>query len=281
VIVLSHNKLDYTRVCLDSLLATSYSPWELLVIDNGSTDGSVAWLKQFHTKAKKSGIRVELICNHANAGCSTSRNQGIAAAHGKYLAFCDNDVHLRSRHWLKKLSAILEKEPRTAMVGPKLIYPFPPFNIQCAGAAVTPSGRVQFLGRGEPKEDPQYNVAREVQCLISACFMVKKELLDRYGGFDEAFNPVEYEDIDLCYRIREQGYAIRYEPDVEMYHFESVTTEGTPALPNTYLIVKHGLLFQQRWRHLFAHENGPSDHEALWRRLPTKKLAEIGELPII
>ena len=155
--------------------------------------------------------------------------------------------------------------PLVKMAGPKITYPFEPHWIQCAGAAVSPSGRIQFRGRGQPKDTPELNVQQEVQCLISACAMFEKSLWEEIGGLDEVFNPIEFEDLDFCYRARSKGYKILYVPSVEIYHWESVTSEGTAALPNTYLIVKHGVIFKKRWRHMFEMENGPSDEECKWK----------------
>ena len=281
VVTLTYNKLAHTRRCLMSLLDTEYTPWELVVVDNGSTDGTREWLPVLEENARSRGVAVSLVMNDGNIGCSTARNQGIAQAGGARVVFVDNDVALRSRGWLERLGACLDQEPGAAVVGPKLVYPFAPYNIQCAGAAISRSGRVLFIGRGEPREDPAFNERREMQCLISACFMVRRAVLDEAGGFDEAFNPVEYEDFDLCYRFRELGYKVVYEPSVEMYHFESVTTAGTASLPNTYLIIKHGLLFKRRWRHMFETEDGPDDAETTWRDVETRELDTIRELPVV
>ena len=282
VITLTHNKLPYTQRCLPGLLQTSFSNWELIIVDNGSTDGTVEWLlHNFQPAGEKHGIKVTVLQNKSNIGCSTSRNQGAGVARGQKLVFVDNDVTLRSKNWLSKLASILDSSQTIGMAGPKLVYPFPPYNIQFAGGAVSPSGRVQFMGRGESREDPRYNYRREVQCFISACFMIKRDIFEKAGGFDEAFNPVEYEDIDLSYRVRSMGYTIIYEPSIEMYHFESVTTTGTPSLPNTYLIIKNGMLFKQRWRHMFERENGPADSEAKWRNIETRRIDEIKDLPLL
>ena len=278
VITLTHNKLAYTQRCLTSWLDTRFDAWEIVVVDNGSQDGTQEWLRQFQSLASDSGVPVQLIFNHDNIGCSTSRNQGIGRARGSLLVFIDNDVALRSRDWLTCLSGRLEGDPSCGIVGPKLIYPFPPHAIQCAGAAISPSGRVQFRGRGEPRDDIRFAHAENVQCLISACFMFPRRLVEQVGALDEAFNPVEYEDFDFCYRTRENGYTVLYEPAAEMYHFESVTTAATEALPNTYLIIKHGLLFKKRWQHMFANENGPPDEETRWRTITTRPLSEIGDL---
>ena len=281
VITLTHNKLACTRRCLSSWLDTQFADWEIVVLDNGSGDGTREWLESFRPIAADRGVPVQLHFNDSNIGCSTARNRGIDMARGSLLVFIDNDVALRSRSWLTRLSARLERAPSHGIVGPKLVYPFPPHAIQCAGGAVSPSGRVQFRGRGEPRDDPRFNRAEEVQCLISACCMFPRRLVAAIGGLDEAFNPVEYEDIDFCYRARQNGYTVLYEPAVEMYHFESVTTAGTRALPNTYLIIKHGLLFKKRWRHMFETEGGPPDSETKWRAIEPCRIEDVHELPTI
>lgn len=280
VVTLTHNKVEYTRRCLGSLLDTASRAWELVVVDNGSTDGTRDWLNELSSSASRAGVSVNVVLNPGNIGCSTARNQGLEAAKGHFVCFVDNDIALRSKRWLDRLARVLDADRTVGLVAPKLVYPYPPYAIQCAGAAVSGTGRVQFMGRGEPRDDPRFNRTREVQCLISACFMGRRDVLEGAGGFDEAFNPVEYEDIDLSYKIREAGYRLLYEPSVEMYHFESVTTAGTASLPNTYLIIKHGMLFKRRWRHRFENEHGPGDEDTRWLDIPPRPLSSIQALPL-
>lgn len=281
IITLTHNKREVTAKCLTSLLAGAGAAWELVVVDNGSVDDTRAWLAGFVDIAAALGLSVRLIFNDGNIGCSTARNQGAAAARGDKLVFIDNDVALRSPAWLAELSAALASLPEAVAVGPKLVYPYEPFNIQCAGVGISRNGRVFFRGRGESRTLPEWNRREEVQCLISACWMMKRAPFEATGGFDEAFNPVEFEDFDLIYRMREAGGRVYYVPEVEMYHFESVTTQGTAALPNTYLIVKNGLLFKARWRHMFEREDGPPDALCRWRAVDSRRFAEIGGLPLL
>lgn len=281
IIILTHNKLAVTRRCLPRLLQSADAGWELIVVDNGSTDGTTAWLRGFQGEAERAGLRMRVLANAANAGCSTARNQGIAAATGDRIVFVDNDVTVRSRNWLGRLSRLLDVDPAIGMVGPKLVYPVAPYRIQFAGGAVSRTGRVQFLGRGAAIDDSRFNVRREVQYLISACCMTRRSVLEQAGGFDEAFNPVQFEDTDLCYRIREKGYRILFEPAVEMYHYESSTTAGTAALPNTALVVRHGLLFKQRWMRMIEKEDGPPDSAIAWHPIPLPSLETIPEPPII
>jgi len=281
IVVLTHNKLACTRICLPTLLETPGQDWELIVVDNGSTDGTRKWLDRFRERCAGKGIAMRAIHNHGNTGCSTARNQGAAEASGNKLVFLDNDVALRSRSWLQQLTGRMDAGRKIAVAGPKLVYPSPPYPIQCAGVGISRTGRVLFRGRGEPRGSAEFNAEIDVQTLVSACFMFRRDIFEKAGGFDPAFNPVEFEDFDLCYRARSLGYSARYVPSVEMYHLESVTTAGTPSLPNTALVIRHGLLFKKRWKHMFEKEEGPPDHETRWRRIPPTRLDSVGTLPLI
>lgn len=281
LITLTYNKLAVTRRCLPGLLHSADRGWELIVVENGSTDGTLEWLAGFQREAGRAGVKVTVLANPANVGCSTARNQGIAAASGETIVFIDNDVTVRSRTWLGSLSRLLDADPGIGLVGPKLVYPFSPYRIQFAGGAVSRTGRVQFMGRGEANDDPRFNTRREVQYVISACCMTRRSVLDKAGGFDEAFNPVQFEDTDLCYRIRDKGSRIVYEPEVEMYHYESTTTAGTHGLANTALVVRHGLLFKGRWKRMFETENGPADTDIAWHKIAFPPLDTIPEPPRI
>ncbi|HOX36596.1 MAG TPA: glycosyltransferase family 2 protein [Candidatus Brocadiia bacterium] len=272
IIILTHNKAPYTRKCLESILQTRGEAVEVIVVDNASTDETHAVLDEMETRMGAVGIRMRSIRNRVNGGCCAGRNQGMAAASGDIMVFMDNDVMASGPDWASGFRRCFEASPLTGIIGPKLIYPFPPHLIQCAGVAISRSGRVQFRGRGEARNASSFAVAKEVQCLISACFAFKREVYDRLGGLDLAFGPIEFEDFDFCYRARAAGYKCLYTPSVEMFHWESITSEGTERLPNTYLIIKHGMMFKQRWRHMFENEDGPPDSECAWRRIPVPSL---------
>lgn len=283
LITLSYNKLECTRRCLSALITDSVTdaPWEMIVVDNGSTDGSGEWCDtELAALGAAHGIPVTVLHNPGNVGCSYARNRAIAIAKGAFLVFADNDVAPRTRRWMPGLRDALTAFPGAGMVGCKMIYPWAPYAVQCAGVGISTRGHVCFRGRGEPIDAPRLNRAETVQCLISACLLIPAALVRRHGGFDEAFHPVQFEDFDLVYRLREAGHLAVYTPDVEMYHFESVTTQGTPTVHNAAVVVRNGLLFQKRWRHLFQHENGPSEEECRWRKIATASFSDIGELPL-
>lgn len=270
LIVLSCNKLSVTQRCLTALVreTTFDLPSELIVVDNGSRDGSAEWLSDdLPTLGKQVGLAVRVVRNAENIGCSTARNQALALAAGERIVFLDNDVRPCAADWLLRLRHRLDRQPRAGMVGAKMIYPWAPHPIQCAGVGISQRGHVCFRGRGDARDEARWNQAEPVQALISACLMVRHELIKEHGGFDEAYNPVQFEDFDLCYRLREAGWEAWYEPAVEMFHYESVTTQGTPSIRNAAVVVRNGLRFQRRWRHLFEHEEGPAEAECRWRQI--------------
>jgi GT2 family glycosyltransferase len=265
IIVLTYNKSAHTKRCLESLLSSAETDWHVTVVDNGSTDDTARVLPRLANAYRRAGRTLHILRNDHNAGTSTGRNQGIEHSGGGYLVFLDNDMTVGDREWLSKLRAALDSDAMTGIVVPKLVFADNPCVIQCAGGAVSRTGRVQFIGRGEPAEDLRFNHRRELQFGISACMMLKRSLIDDVGAFDEAFNPVQFEDVDLCYRARSEGYKVVYEPAVTMLHDESATTAGSPEFNNPYIVIKHGLLFKERWRHMFEKESGPPDHQIQWK----------------
>lgn len=281
VIIVNYNKAPYTELCLNSLAQTDYEPFEVICIDNGSTDGTGDLLERMQREQQKTGRRFEVIANDSNVGACTARNQGMEIAKGDYIVFMDNDIAVRGAQWLRKLQAVLEESDDIGIAGPKLVFPFEPYDIEIAGAAISPNGRVQYRGRGQAYDAPEFNERREVQCLISATWLMRAELIGKIGVLDEVFNPAQYEDLDYCYRAREAGYRIVYEPSAVLYHYESVTTDASADVNYKYITIKHGMEFKRRWRHMFSQEGGPPDEECRWQELETRPLEQTGIPPLV
>lgn len=279
IIILTLNKWEYTRRCLESLLLPPFRPLELILIDNGSTDGTVERLKEFASTAKAQGIEVSLRFNEVNVGAVTGRNQGLEMLSGKFVCFLDNDIVVRSLSWLSRMLEELDAHPEIGAICPKLIFPFEPFNIQYAGLVISPNGRADYIGRGKSRSEPEFNIRRELQATISACMIMPVDVVSKVGPLDEEFNPVQFEDIDYSYRIRELGKKVVYLPEVEMYHFENVTTNIIrPGMGLKKATIVNGLKFKKKWRHVFSKEDGPDDSDMNWEELPKVPLSEIGEL---
>ncbi|GAB4164227.1 MAG: hypothetical protein Kow00107_10740 [Planctomycetota bacterium] len=282
IIILMHNKWRHTQRCLWGLFDTKDVSWELVLVDNGSTDRDLReGISNFLNECLLREIPVRLISFTENVGAVKGRNEAIPHCTGDHIVFMDNDVVVRSRTWLRKAIDFLRSNPKAGAVGAKLLYPNKPHLIQCAGCDVSPTGRVNFRGRGEPNDSPEFNSDREVQCLISACIVFPKRVVQQVGLLDMAYSPVQFEDIDYCYRIKELGYTLHYLSGMEMYHFENVTTGGTKKLNYTYLTVKNGKIFKDRWYHVFSKENGPDERTMVWKDIPTVNIADIRELEVI
>ena len=189
VVILAHNKAAYTDVCLRSILETDTPDFELVVMNNGSSDRTAELLEELSQKFAAKGVSCKTLTSSECLGTSTARNQCVAEAAGDEVVFLDNDTVIPDAAWLEKLKRLLDSDPGIAIVGPKLCYPFEPHPIQCAGVGISRTGRVLFRGRGEPKDDPRFSKVEEVQTLTSACFMFRRSLYDEIGGLDEVFNP--------------------------------------------------------------------------------------------
>jgi len=279
--VLAHNKAAYTQRCLTSLFQSSLRPFHVALVDNGSSDHTPDVLSAFETQAATEHIAVTRLRLEQNAGAIMGRNRGMELLRGRWWVFLDNDIVIRTRSWLEQLRATLA-DPSIGIAGPKLVYPLPPHDIQCAGCEVTQGGQVLFRGRGRPRTDAEFNSMRECQTLISATWMMRADVAKTVGSLDERFSPVQFEDIDYCYRVREAGFSCVYQPAVEMYHFENVTTNRTAALNYPYLTVKNGLKFKEKWKHRFTKENGPGEKDWSWAQIPTVTIDAVPrDLPLI
>lgn len=272
IIVLSHDKAAYTKRCLESVMASTHRPFEFVLVDNGSTDGTVELLHDIQHRCHRDGIGCELVLNETNVGAVRGRNQALERVHGRFIVFMDNDVEATDPQWMQKLLSEFKQRPQAGIVAPKLLLPGEQRRIECAGIGISRSGRVKYIGRGEPADDPRFNRRRTLQAAISACWMMKAQVFERCGFLDERFSPVQYEDLDYCYRARSEGFEVLYTPDPELVHYENVTTAGSRDLGFRYLTIKHGILFKQKWHHMFSVEDGPPDSECRWEDLDVPRL---------
>ncbi|MBN2712380.1 MAG: glycosyltransferase family 2 protein [Planctomycetes bacterium] len=281
IIILGCNKSYFTRRTFDGLLESTWKKVEVVFVDNGSTDDTREVLAEFTEKAVARGWRVVPILLDENVGAIDGRNRAMKKATGDYVVFMDNDIVIGVRGWLEKLTSILDADSSIGVVGPKILFAAPPHNIQCAGCLVGREGRVTFRGRGHGKDEPEYCSQSEMKTLISACWIMPRAVMEEVGELDMLFHPVQFEDIDYCYRIREKGYRVVYDPSVFVYHFENVTTDGTAGINYKYVTVKNGVKFKRKWRERIASEGGPEDAQMEWIEIPNSKLESIGELEII
>ncbi|NWF71975.1 MAG: glycosyltransferase [Nitrospirae bacterium] len=214
IIIPVFNKIELTRQCLTTLASvTTLAEYEVIIVDNDSTDGTAEFLTAL-------GGDVQVIRNPENYGFAVACNQGAKAARGEFLVFLNNDT-IPTEGWLNALVDEVEHHPDVAVVGSKLLYE--DGTIQHAGVAFS---RVVLLPyhiyRQFPADSPMVNRRREFQSVTGACMLVRRDVFEQVGRFDEGFKN-GFEDVDLCLKIREQGWHIIYRPDSVVYHLESQT----------------------------------------------------------
>lgn len=279
ILILAYNKLEHTRLCLRGMLQSSYPNLLFQLVDNGSTEPLSELFAEFGEQAKARGWATDILRLPQPAGAIGGRNAGferlMQRTDLRAIALCDNDVMPRTRSWVEVLAAKLEGHPKRGIVAPKLVYPTPPYQIQCAGCDVSPDGKIDFAGRGLAIDTLEFNRERPVQALISACWLMRPDFPRTLGLLDDQFSPVQYEDIDYCYRVREAGFECLYTPAAEMYHFENTTTDGSADVNFAYVTVKNGLKFKAKWGHRFSQEGGKPAREMIWRDVARVRLDQV------
>ena len=205
------NQSLYTFRCLQSILEYTTSPYEVIVINNGSADDTPQMLEAMEN--------IRVIHNQENQGFVAACIQGAEAALGKNLLFLNNDTEV-TEGWLESLLEPLTDE-RVGIVGAKLVYPNG--RLQEAGNIIWQDGSGWNYGRGDDPDLPAYSYLKEVDYCSGACLLIPRELYRELGGFDTRFEPAYYEDTDLCFTARRQGYKVIYQPEARVIHHEGVT----------------------------------------------------------
>jgi GT2 family glycosyltransferase/tRNA A37 methylthiotransferase MiaB/Flp pilus assembly protein TadD len=232
IIIPVFNNLSLTRQCLESIGEHTDVPHEIIVVDNGSTDGTREYLNRL-----EAANWARVIYNRTNLGFAKASNQGAQAAQGEYLVFLNNDT-IAQPGWLQELAACARKDAKIAAVGAKLL--FPDNTVQHAGVAFTHNKLVYHLYKHYDRDHPAVNKEREFQAVTAACVLIKKDLFFGAGGFDESYRN-GFEDVDLCFKLRQQGYKVVYNPRAVVYHLES----KTPGRHDRE--TENSRLFKSRW----------------------------------
>ena len=251
IVMLAHNGADFTRYALEGILSAETKPQEMFLVDNCSADATPDLIQEFAPRFVAAGITFTTWRNDENKGCSLARNEAWEKVKSQYTVFLDNDCVVCSKEWLRLFIDEFAAHPKLGVIGPKIIYPYQPHKIQCAGVSISRLGRVAFRGRGADRDDPRYQSYWNTWSLISACWMMRTDLRESVGYLDELFHPVQYEDLDLCVRARLKGFEVAYTPKVEMYHFEGITTASFGAEEYKVNIARNSLKFRERYHKLF------------------------------
>lgn len=225
IIIPFRDKVDLLKTCVGSIMSKSgRTNYELLLVSNGSRED---WTHQYlDAIGKHPGVRVLGFDEEFNY--ARINNFGALHARGDYLLFLNNDTEVISEHWLQSMLEHAQRKEIGA-VGCKLL--FPDGTIQHAGVVVGMTGYAGHVFAGLPDHSFTYfgstDFERNVLAVTGACMMVRKEVFEGVGGFNEQF-VLCGNDVDLCLRIHERGFRNLYTPYAVLYHYESASRRSTP-----------------------------------------------------
>jgi hypothetical protein len=207
VIIVNTNERHHLKRCLPAVFGQRYAEYEVLVVDNGSTDGSVAYVEAAFPQAR-------IIRNGENLGYSGANNVGFAHARGEYLVVLNPDTEVEP-DWLGELIAGLDADPQAGLATSKILLLDDRQHINACGNDITYTGVTVCRGAGAPAA--AYDQREVVSAVSGASFAIRKSVLERIGGFDERFF-IYYEETDLSLRAALAGYHCLYVPRSVMYH---------------------------------------------------------------
>lgn len=221
IIIPTRDKLELLQPCVESIMARAdYPDYEIIVVDNRSEEPET--LQYLRELAGRDRCRVLTWDRPFNF--SAINNMAAREAGGNVLLFLNNDTEVKGDAWLVPMLEFALREDVGA-VGPKLL--FEDSGIQHAGIILGLGGIANHAFYGLPLMRPSYfglaEVIRNCSAVTGACLMIRREVFEAAGGFDETNCPIAYNDVDLCLRLREQGYLHVYTPFATLFHYESVS----------------------------------------------------------
>lgn len=220
IIIVSWNTKELLAQCLASIAAHPLSAsHETIVVDNGSHDGSP------HMVAARFPD-VQLICNEDNRGFAQANNQAICQAHGKYILLLNPDTELHAGA-LDALVRFLDEHATAGAVGPRILNPDGTLQHSCSPAPTLlnewlhlfhlDGERRQGMARWRP------DAPRQVETLLGACLMFRREIVEQIGLLDESYFMYS-EEVDFCYRMRRAGWALYWAPQATIVHYGGQST---------------------------------------------------------
>ena len=212
IIVLNFNGRRWLERCLPAAVAEVAPDCELLVVDNGSSDGSADFVRSAFPS-------VRLLALEQNLGFAAGNNEGARIAHGRYLAFLNNDAAPQAG-WLARVRSVLDSRADVGLVSSCIVYLDRPDVVDSAGDGLTRFGGAFKRSHGRPASEAR--TACDVFGACGAACLIRADLFRDLGGFDPDYFAV-YEDVDLSYRCQLRGLACAYVPDAIVHHAGSGT----------------------------------------------------------
>jgi GT2 family glycosyltransferase/spore maturation protein CgeB/tetratricopeptide (TPR) repeat protein/protein-L-isoaspartate O-methyltransferase len=234
IIIVTYNQLPYTKLCLESIRQYTDESYELIVVDNGSTDGTQDYLRSL------SWLR--LISNAENRGFPAAVNQGFAVAAGNQVLLLNNDT-IVTTGWLTRLLHALHSDPRIGLAGPCSNYVS---GEQQVGVSYDDLSGLD--GFAWDWSQVNRNVIQETDRLVGFCLLIRKELIDAIGRLDERFGVGCFEDDDYSRRALKAGFRAVIVRDSFVHHFGGRTFVGS-GVDFGGIMEKNREIFRRKWEH--------------------------------
>lgn len=252
VIIPTKDKTEVLATCVHSLFnLTDHPDFEVIVVSNNSKEPAFfAFMKEMERLQPE---RFKWFAQDIPFNFAALMNFGIAKATGDQILFLNNDTEVIHGDWMRIMHSWAQR-PSIGAVGVKLLYHND--TIQHAGVIIGLGGVAGHTWVGYHKDGPGYfnyiNTVNNNSAVTAACMMVERSKLEKIGGWEELFT-VEYNDVDLCLRLREAGFSNVYVPEVSLYHFESLTRGHPHMTKESYeRHLREVALFKERWASYIA-----------------------------
>jgi N-acetylglucosaminyl-diphospho-decaprenol L-rhamnosyltransferase len=227
VIIVALNAADYITKCVESVLCQTGVLCEAIVVDNGSTDGTLAKLKDLNCK---------VFASDKNLGFGPGNNKGYSMSSGRYIYLLNADAWLMERDGLARLCQKMDAEPKWGMAGTKVLSL--DGSVQCLPDLQYPAQR--HVHRDFSK------LPGKIAWILGASMFVRREVYEKLGGFDPDFFPIYSEETDFCLRVRQLGYEIGYFPDVEVTHVGGSSEDKRDLYESSMRKLRGLLKFRQK-----------------------------------
>lgn len=233
IIIPSFNGRVWLKQCIDSIRQFTDEPYEIIVVDDGSTDDTFKYC---------ASEKVRFISLPQNRGFPAACNRGLRLARGDSLLLLNNDVTV-TKGWLTLLLQGLYSDPSIGIVGPVTNYAS---GIQQIPVEFHAMEQFQHIAAEHNQSDPQKWL--EVNRIVGLCFLFKREVLETIGYLDEKFSPGHYEDDDYCYRARLAGYRLLVLGNVLVHHEGSASFNKEKKEKLQRILTRNRMLYMEKWK---------------------------------
>ncbi len=243
LILVTHNQLDYTRRCVESVRFRTDELLQWIVVDNASTDGTVEYFR--------AQPDVHLIANTENRGFPAAVNQGVSVATGDYVLLLNNDT-IVTTGWLRRMLDAMDSDSRIGLVGPVSNAVSGPQQIDVNYRDLT-----SLDGFAWEWGQQHIGQIQDLDRLVGFCLLIRKSVVDRVGLFDERFGIGNFEDDDYCRRARQAGFRTVVAIDSFVHHFGHRTFLAT-GVDFQHLLHENERKYREKWAAASPSETSPA-----------------------